>query len=271
MLKKRLIPVLLLRNGVLVQSRGFKRYQLLGNPSAAVERLSSWASDELIYLDISSSPTYDLNRDDLNHPEFSNIEDIIRLIASKCFMPLTFGGGIRSIDHVETRLRCGADKVALNTAALDDPKLVTECARRFGSQCVVVSIDAKRTEDGWQVFRGGRTAVEQDPVSWATRVQELGAGEILLNSIDQDGSKRGFDLPLISAVSEAVSIPVIGMGGAGEWDHLVQVLATDASAVAVANMLHHSENSVYSAKEHLVAKGCNVRTPLPLSTQPRNL
>ncbi|MEO1174651.1 MAG: imidazole glycerol phosphate synthase cyclase subunit [Myxococcota bacterium] len=271
MLKKRLIPVLLLRNGVLVQSRGFKRYQMLGNPSSAVERLSSWASDELIYLDISTHRAYDLNRDDLNHPEFSSIEDIIRLIAAKCFMPLTFGGGIRTLDDVALRLRCGADKITLNTSAIEEPSFVTECARRFGSQCIVISIDAKRTDDGWQVHKGGRTPVNLHPVRWAQRVEELGAGEILLNSINRDGTKRGFDLPLITAVSEAVSIPVIGMGGAGEWSHLAEVLATPASAVAVANMLHHSENSVYAAKQHLVEQLCNVRAPLPLSHQPRNL
>ncbi|MBI5623169.1 MAG: imidazole glycerol phosphate synthase subunit HisF [Elusimicrobia bacterium] len=271
MLKKRLIPVLLLRNGVIVQSKGFKRYQSLGSPTAAVERLSSWAADELVYLDISPAPVYDLKRDDLNHPRFETIIDIIRLVAERCFMPLTFGGGIRSLDDIRQRLSAGADKVTLNTKAIDDPGFISAAAKEFGSQCVVVSIDAKRVEGGWEVYRGGRTPAGMAPAAWARRVQDLGAGEILLNSIDRDGSGTGYDLDLIGEVSGAVSLPLVALGGVGNWEHLEEGLRTRASAVAAANIFHYRENSVFDAKRHLYEKGHNVRKPLPLQGASRNL
>jgi cyclase len=271
MLKKRFIPVLLLRNGVIVQSRNFKRYQIIGTPTAAVERLSNWASDELIYLDISPEPIYDLNRNDLNHPSFSSILDIIQLIASKCFMPLTFGGGIRSLNDVYLRIENGADKISINTIAIDNPNFIAECAKIFGSQCIVISIDVMKIDNKWRVFKGGCEATDLDPVSWAHHVQENGAGEILLNSIDKDGTKAGFDVDLISRVSNSVSIPVIGMGGAGSYEHIREVLTTSASAVAAANMLHHTENSVFEIKNRLYDEGLNVRRPLPLSKAYKNL
>lgn len=271
MLKKRVIPVILLRNGVIVQSKSFKRYQSLGTPTAAVERLSSWASDELIYLDISPVPVYDLRRDDLNYPKFNSIIEIIELVGSKCFMPLTFGGGIRSIKDINQRLKAGADKVTLNTKAIEQPKFITECAKEFGSQCIVISIDAKRTENGWKVYKGGKIPTELFPLSWAKTVQEQGAGEILINSIDRDGSGLGYDLELINEVSNAVSIPVIALGGVGNWEHLEEGLQTKVSAVALANVLHYSENSVYNAKKNLYDKGYNVRKPLPLCDLSKNL
>lgn len=271
MLKKRLIPVLLLRNGVIVQSKGFRRYQSLGSPSAAVERLSSWASDELIYLDISPSPVYDLKRDDLNYPKFDSIMEIIRLVASKCFMPLTFGGGIRTLDDIYRRLKAGADKVTLNTKAIEQPEFIGECAREFGSQCIVISIDAKRTDTGWAVYKGGRSQTELSPSSWAKIAEQEGAGEILLNSIDRDGAGSGYDLQLINDVSNAVLIPVIVLGGVGSWQHFEEGLNTKASAVAAANIFHYSENSIYNAKKYLFDRSYNVRKPLPLSNVQNNL
>jgi cyclase len=271
MLKNRLIPVLLLRNGVIVQSKGFKRYQSLGSPTAAVERLSSWASDELIYIDISPSPVYDLKRDDLNHPKFESIQEIIKLVASKCFMPLTFGGGIRTLEDIYRRLKAGADKVTLNSKALDHPEFIGECAREFGSQCIVISIDAKRFGDKWVVYKGGKTPTDVLPTVWAKKVEECGAGEILLNSIDRDGSGSGYDVDLIHEVSASVSIPVIALGGVGAWQHFEEGLKTKASAVAAANIFHYSENSIYNAKKHLYDNGYNVRRPLPLSVASKNL
>lgn len=269
--KKRLIPVLLLRNGVIVQSKGFKRYQSLGSPSAAVERLSSWASDELVYLDISPSPVYDLKRDDLNYPKFDSILEIIRLVASKCFMPLTFGGGIRTLDDIYQRLKAGADKVTLNTIAIDRPEFIGECAREFGSQCIVISIDARRSEKQWVVYRGGRTPADMLPQAWAKKAEEQGAGEILLNSIDRDGAGTGYDMALIQEVSQSVSIPVIALGGVGTWQHLEEGIKSTASAVAAANIFHYSENSIYNAKRYLYDRGNNVRRPLPLSDTQKNL
>lgn len=272
MLKKRIIPVVLLRNGVVVQSRQFKRYQALGSPTATVRRLSSWSSDELIYLDISPGDKYDLGRDDLNHPDFNSITDIIELVAEQCFVPLTFGGKIRTLADISMRLRKGADKIAINTAAHDQPDLISQCAKEFGSQVVVISIDAKRDDDGGYVaFKGGKIATDVCPFDLAREVQNRGAGEILINSIDRDGTGTGFDLDLITQMSEAVSIPVVALGGAGEWAHFEEVLRTDVSAVAAANIFHHSENSVYNCKKYLYDRSFNVRKPLKLINTKRHL
>jgi cyclase len=273
MLKKRIIPVVLLRNGLIVQSRNFKRYQALGSPTAAVERLSSWSSDELIYIDISHESSYDLKRDDLNHPKFASIIDIIGLISKKCVMPLTFGGGIRTIEDVKLRIKLGADKITINTAAIENPQLITEIAQSFGSQCVVVSIDVKRSEDGSLfVYKRGKEVTSLNPVVFAKQVENLGAGEILLNSVDRDGMGGGFDIELIREVSEAVKIPVIALGGAGKWEDFAEVLnKTKASAVAAANIFHHSENSMYNVKSYLFERNFPVRKPIELSSFNMNL
>ena len=265
MLKNRLIPVVLLRNGIVVQSKGFKRYQRLGNPITIVERLSDWAADELIYLDISREPIYDLGRDDLNFPNRGAVLEILKDIARRCFMPLTFGGGIRTLDDVLARIRSGADKVSINTQALNDPGFVSICAKEFGSQCIVVSIDARTDGKGsWEVYKeGGRVPTGRHPGEWAAQVESRGAGEILINSIDRDGSGKGYDIPLIRSVVNAVKIPVIALGGVGEWAHLAQgITEGGASAVAAANIFHYTENSVYKAKKSLYDMGLNVRKPV---------
>jgi cyclase len=263
--KHRLIPIVLLKNGVVVQSKGFKRYQLLGNPTTIVKRLSDWAADELIYLDISQDDVYDLRRDDLNSANRSGILDILSDVARVCFMPLTFGGRIRSLDDVYARVIRGADKVSLNTQALATPSFIEQSAKEFGSQCIVVSIDALKKADGaWEVFtEGGKTSTGRRPHEWAYEAQERGAGEILINSIDRDGQGQGYDLPLIQSVVKAVSIPVIACGGVGEWCHLAEgITQGKASAVAAANIFHYSENSVYKAKQYLYDSGLNVREPV---------
>lgn len=273
MLKKRLIPVILLRNGIIVQSRSFKRYQALGSPTAAVERLSSWASDELIYLDISPFSYYDLKRDDLNHSPYSSILEIIQLVSKKCHMPLTFGGGIRTLNDVSERIKLGADKITLNTMAIEDSAFITNVAKHFGSQCIVVSMDVKKDERGeYKVYKRGKEPTPLSPVAFAKQVEYAGAGEILLNSVDNDGIGKGFDLELINSVAENVKIPVIALGGAGNWQHFVDVLIkTKASAVAAANIFQHSENSVYNCKKHLYDFGLNVRKPSKLSDFQSNL
>ncbi|EKD29067.1 MAG: Imidazole glycerol phosphate synthase subunit hisF [uncultured bacterium] len=273
MLKKRLIPVILLKNGVVVQSRNFKRYQTIGSPTAVVERLSNWASDELIYLDISTEPYYDIRRNDLNHPQFATIIDIIRHVSKKCFMPLTFGGGIRTLDDVLKRVQLGADKITLNTIAVENLSLISQCSREFGSQCIVVSIDIKRNENNFPlVWKRGKEPTLFTPVEFAKIVESEGAGEILLNSVDRDGTGIGFDLDVIDMVSRAVKIPVVAQGGAGKWEDFADVLIkTNASAVAAANIFHHSENSVYNAKKYLYNLGLPVRKPLELSDYKKNL
>ena len=265
MLKSRIIPVVLLRNGVVVQSRSFKRYQMLGSPTAIVERLSSWNSDELIYLDISPSNTYDLGRDDLNHPDYHTIADIIKLISKKCFVPLTFGGKIRTMGDVAMRLKNGADKVTFNTALIDSPELITECSNKYGKQFVVVSIDAKKIEEHkYVVYKGGKKETNICPFELAKQAEALGAGEILINSIDNDGLGEGFDLYLLERMTTSVRLPVIALGGAGEWKHFEDALNTGVSAVAAANIFQHSENSVHNLKKKLYEKGFNVRKTLEL-------
>ena len=260
---KRLIPVVLLRNGYVVQSKGFKRWQMLGNPSTVVSRLSNWTADELIYLDITREGAHDLRRDDLNFENRHEILEILGDVARKCFMPLTFGGGVRTPEDVRARLAGGADKVALNTAAFDTPDLIDTCAREHGAQCVVVSIDARRRDDGgWEVWVDrGRRPTGRDPVSWAREAADRGAGEVLLGSIDNDGAAQGYDLALIAEVAGAVRIPVIALGGVGEWAHLGAGLDAGASAVAAGNIFHYSENSVVHAARWLFENGYGVRRP----------
>jgi cyclase len=266
MVKRRIIPVVLLRNGVIVQSRLFRRYQALGSPTAVVERLGSWASDELVYLDISPAGQFEPQRGDLNRPGLQDIHEVIRCVAARCHMPLTFGGGIRSVEDARARVLAGADKITLNSAALDDPGLITACAREFGAQAVVVSIDVRREGGRAVVHRGGRTATDRDARGWARQAEGHGAGEILLNSMDRDGTGIGFDVELIAEVCDAVSVPVVALGGAGAPEHFAEVLErTRASAVAAANLFQHSENSVYRVKRWLFERGFDVRRPPELS------
>ena len=263
MLKNRLIPVILLRNGVVVQSRGFKRYQPLGNPVAMVRRLNTWMADELVYIDI-SPPNEDAR---LNHAGMTVSEDILAIIKSvseASFMPLTFGGGIRTGEDINLRLAAGADKVTINTQALAQPEFITESARIFGSQCIVVSIDVKINEaEQYEVMtERGRVATGRHPVAWAEEAEQRGAGEIFLNSIDRDGAGNGYDLELLKMVGGAVSIPVIACGGVGNWQHFGDGLEIGgASAVAAANIFNYTEQSVHNAKKFLYDKGLNVRKP----------
>ncbi len=263
MKKKRLIPVLLLKNGWLVQSKGFRQYQNLGNPFWAVKRLSEWASDELIYLDISRDSTYDLRRDDLAHPNRQSFAEIMRDVAKMTFMPVVIGGKIRTLADIEERLRLGADKVCINTKALEDPDFITAAAREFGSQCVVVSIDVQRSGDGWRVMAdGGSRETSYQPDVWAGVAEEKGAGEILLNSVDRDGMKNGYDITLLDRVATCVGIPVIGCGGAGQWEHFSEAFdKTGVDALAAANIFHHVDQSVYLAKKHLYENNHKVRPP----------
>lgn len=261
--KIRLIPVVLLKNGVVVQSKGFKRFQALGNPSTIVSRLSNWYSDELIYLDISRGTGIAETRQDLRYSIHSNLRSILAEVASKCFMPLTFGGGIRSLDDMYERFHLGADKITLNSKAFHEPGLITAGAKAFGSQAIVVSIDARRKEAGTlEAFvDGGQTPTGLTPADFARRVEAAGAGEILLNSIDRDGAGRGYDLELIQSVAERVRIPVIALGGVGKWEHFVDGLKAGASAVAAANIFQYTENSIFHAKKFLCDAGLDFRAP----------
>lgn len=267
MKKNRLIPLLLLKNGWLVQSKEFKRWQNLGNPITAVKRLSEWASDELIYLDISKNEKYDIKRDDQGYPNRHSFIDIIKDVSKVTFMPITVGGRIRTLSHIEDLLAVGADKVSINTQALTDKNFITEAAKEFGSQCIVISIDSKIINGKYTVMLGGELeSTQYSPAEWAKIVESQGAGEILLNSIDRDGMKNGYDIELLGSVSAEVNIPVIASGGVGEWSHFAEAFdKTKVDAVAAANIFHYTDQSVYLAKKYLHEHGYNVRPPDLLS------
>lgn len=262
MLKKRLIPCLFLKNGHLVRSDKFTYHQLLGDPIHQVERINSWQADELIYVDISNEEFYDLRRDDMKIKRMSNIYEIISRVSKTCFIPLTFGGNIRTIDDVRERLKMGADKVIINTIAVEKPEFITECAKKFGSQCVVLGIDVKIDKNGkYEVYsHHGKDGTGKDPIEWAKEAENLGAGEIFLNSIDRDGSAEGYDLKLIQLVVNAVNIPVIACGGVGTFEHFIDGIEKgNADAVAAGNIFNFTENSVIKAKKILQQAGIDIR------------
>ena len=261
MLKTRLIPILLLQNGMLVRAERFKDYQIIGNPVMEVQRYNEWAVDELIYLDITRDGQYDSYRKDSKHRNLNDPLAILDAVSKSCFMPLTWGGRIRSVNDMRERFKRGADKITINTAAVTQPSLISEGAQRFGSQAIVVSIDIKRERGGRAglFIECGQTATGLDPVEWALRVEDCGAGELLLQNIDCAGMAEGYDLDLIHAVSERVSIPVIANSGAGTYEHYVEAVQAGASAVAAANLFHFREMSDRGGKRALSRAGINVR------------
>lgn len=263
MKKKRLIPVLLLKNGSLVQSRGFSRFQKIGSPITAVKRLSEWSSDELIYLDISRDDKYDLNRDDLKFVNSSNILDIISYISKQTFMPITIGGKIKNLKDIELRLEKCADKVSINTESFKNKKFIKNATREFGSQCIVASIDVKKVKDQYKVFIDrGKINTGADVDEWIKILQDLGVGEILLNSIDMDGTGSGYDLKLVSKIEKIVKVPLIICGGVGSYSDFKKGLEfKKVDAVAAANIFHYRDQSVFYAKKELYEAGCNVRNP----------
>jgi imidazole glycerol-phosphate synthase subunit HisF len=267
MKKRRMIPVLLLKNGWLVQSKEFKRYQNLGNPITAVKRLSEWGSDELIYLDISKDNHYDIRRADQNYPNRDNFLEIIEDVSKVTFMPITVGGKINTLNDVEARLKVGADKVSINSGAFESPAFVEEAAREFGAQCIVVSVDAKLEETQYKVYQHKRgKSSDINVLDYVQKIEDSGAGEILLNSVDRDGTSIGYDIQLLSMVSNAVNIPVIACGGVGEWFDFKEALEqTKVDAIAAANIFHYRDQSVYIAKKYLFDKNMNVRPPGLLS------
>lgn len=251
MLKKRLIPSLLVRDGRIVQSVQFRHTNVIGNVITAVDFFNGWAVDEILILDVS--------RDHTGRSEFL---DIVDELSERCFVPLCVGGWITSIADIETLLEHGADKIAVNTHAFRNPAFVTEAAKVFGSQCIVVSIDVKRDERGEPIvwIDRGRESTGVTAPAWAREAQERGAGEILVTSIDHDGMRKGYDLPLMSSVSAAVGIPVIAFGGVGHWSHMVAGVAEGGvDAVSAGNIFHFTEHSTKKAKEYLREKGVDVR------------
>ena len=261
MVKPRLIPVLLLQNGLLVRSERFALHQIIGNPIHEVERFNQWNVDELIYLDITRDGAYDMRRDDAKVKGLTDPLAILEAVSRTCFMPLTWGGRIRSLGDMAERFARGADKITINTAALADPDLIETAARHFGSQAVVVGIDVRRTpEGGTEVMTDcGSTPTGRTAAAWAREAEVRGAGELLLQSVDRDGAGRGYDLDLIAEVADATGVPVIALGGVGRYEDYAKGLAAGASAVAAANIWHFQEMADRGGKRALAKAGWPVR------------
>ncbi len=258
MIAARVIPCLDVDQGRVVKGVNFVDLVDAGDPVELAARYDQQGADELVFLDITASSD-----------ARETIVDVARRTAEEVYIPFTIGGGIRSVDDARQLLRVGADKIAVNTAAVDRPELITEIAREFGSQCVVASIDARRNtgpdapESGFEVFvHGGRTPTGLDAVQWARDVERLGAGEIMLTSMDRDGTRDGFDLELTSMISDAVGVPVIASGGVGSLEHLAEgVIDGHADAVLAASIFHFGEHTIAEAKELMIARGVTVRPP----------
>ncbi|PKG23500.1 imidazole glycerol phosphate synthase subunit HisF [Niallia nealsonii] len=253
MLTKRIIPCLDVKDGRVVKGVQFVQLRDAGDPVELARFYDEQGADELVFLDISAS-----------HEGRKTMVDVVKEVASELAIPFTVGGGINTLDDMKKTLRAGADKVSLNTAAVTNPNLIAEGANFFGSQCIVVAIDAKFDQEinTWRVFtHGGRKATDRDVISWAKEAVTLGAGEILLTSMDSDGEKKGFDLALTKAVSEAVTVPVIASGGAGNAEHFADVFFEEgkADAALAASIFHYKETSVHEVKEYLKERGVLVR------------
>lgn len=256
-----MIPVLLLKNGHLVRSEDFAIHQIIGDPVHEVRRFNEWNVDEIVYIDITQGDYKFGQRADVKTQGIETPVDILNAVSKTCFVPLTWGGRIRTFEEAAEIFRGGADKITLNTALFETPQLVSRLAQRYGSQAIVASIDVRRHEDGTlEVFRdAGQVGTGKDPVAWAQEVAQLGAGEIFLQAIHKDGKGSGYDLDLIRSVSEAVRMPVIACGGVGVYEHYAAAVKAGASAVAAANIWHFKELSDRNGKRALQRAGVHVR------------
>ena len=250
MLKNRIIPCLDVKNGRVVKGINFIDLKDAGDPVEQAKIYSDGGADEICFLDITASNE---NRD--------TIYDIVKRTSKKCFVPLTVGGGVRSVDDISKLLNCGADKVSINTTAVKNPEVIVESSKKFGSQCIVVAIDAKKNKDKWEIFtHGGRNKTGIDAIEFAKKMEDSGAGELLVTSMDRDGTQVGYDIELISNISSKVNIPIIASGGVGNLDHLVDgIKLGNASAVLAASIFHYGTYSLKQAKEYLDLKGIPVR------------
>ena len=250
MLKNRIIPCLDVKNGRVVKGINFVGLKDAGDPVEQAKIYSDGGADEICFLDITASNE---NRD--------TIFDVVRETSKKCFVPLTVGGGVRSVEDINKLLNCGADKVSINTAAVQNPDVVEQSSKKFGSQCIVVAIDAKKNNDRWEIYtHGGRNSTGIDAIEFASNMEKRGAGELLITSMDRDGTQIGYDIDLMSTISSRVNIPIIASGGVGELEHLVDgIKLGKASAVLAASIFHYGKYSIKEAKEYLDSKGIPVR------------
>ena len=250
MLKNRIIPCLDVKNGRVVKGMNFVDLKDAGDPVEQAKIYSDGGADEICFLDITASNE---NRD--------TIYDVVKKTSKKCFVPLTVGGGVRSVEDINKLLNSGADKVSINTAAVENSKVVSDSSKKFGSQCIVVAIDAKKNGEKWEVFsHGGRKNSGIDALEYAKMMEENGAGELLITSMDRDGTHVGYDIDLMSKISSKVNIPIIASGGVGNLDHLADgIIKGKASAVLAASIFHYGKFSIKEAKQHLAKKGIAVR------------
>jgi cyclase len=250
MLKNRIIPCLDVKNGRVVKGINFVDLKDAGDPVEQAKIYSDGGADEICFLDITASNE---NRD--------IIYEVVKDTSKKCFVPLTVGGGVRSVDDISKLLNCGADKVSINTAAVQNAEVVVQSSKKFGSQCIVVAIDAKKNTDKWEVFtHGGRYNTGIDAIKFAKKMEDSGAGELLVTSMDRDGTQVGYDIELMSKISSTVNIPTIASGGVGNLDHLVEgIKLGKASAVLAASIFHYGKYSIKEAKEYLISKNVPIR------------
>jgi len=250
MLKNRIIPCLDVKNGRVVKGINFVGLKDAGDPVEQARIYSDNGADEICFLDITASNE---NRD--------TIYEVVKETSKRCFVPLTVGGGVRNVDDINKLLNFGADKVSINTAAVQNPSVVIDSSKKFGSQCIVVAIDAKKNNESWEIFtHGGRNSTGIDAIEFAILMEKNGAGELLVTSMDRDGTQKGYDIDLMSKISSSVNIPVIASGGVGNLDHLVEGIKTGkASAVLAASIFHYGKYSIKEAKEYLDSKGIPVR------------
>jgi cyclase len=250
MLKNRIIPCLDVKNGRVVKGINFVDLKDAGDPVEQAKIYSDGGADEICFLDITASNE---NRD--------TIYDVVERTSKKCFVPLTVGGGVRSVEDISKLLNCGADKVSINTAAVNDKQVIVNSSKKFGSQCIVVAIDAKKNGDRWEIYtHGGRNKTGINAVKFAKEMEESGAGELLITSMDKDGTQVGYDIELMSQISSSVNIPIIASGGVGNLDHLVDgIKLGNANAVLAASIFHYGKYSIKQAKDYLDSKGIPVR------------
>ena len=249
MLKNRIIPCLDVKNGRVVKGINFVDLKDAGDPVEQAKIYSDGGADEICFLDITASNE---NR--------NTIYDVVEKTSKQCFVPLTVGGGVRSVEDINKLLNCGADKVSINTAAVQNEKVVVESSKKFGSQCIVVAIDAKKNGENWEIFtHGGRKSTGINVIDFALKMEKCGAGELLVTSMDKDGTQSGYDIDLMKKISSNVNIPIIASGGVGTLDHLVDGIKSGASAVLAASIFHYGTYSVNEAKEYLASKDIPVR------------
>ena len=265
-LKNRVVVIIFYKNGNIVQSKNFKQHKIVGDPYLIIERLTAWNADEVIYLNIRPDLS-DINRQDKNIKYLSNFDEIIRFVGKRAFMPLTVGGGIKKLEDAEKYFRMGADKISVNSILFDDPGVVYQCSKKFGSQAIVGSIDLKIDKEcNYHIYKDcGKTLIKTPLRDYLMRIEDNGVGELLINNIDRDGMANGYDLSLLKFIKKYTKLPIIFAGGVGKFEDLFEGIQNNINAVAAGNIFHHTENSYYEAMNFLYKKQCSTRPPVLFS------